>query len=80
MYHIDIDTVTRYRYCHLKVIGAVPLDVAGSRQHIVSLRHGVLVDKARLFALMAGDPLHPLPPPGPPAAETGVAAGSSLDS
>ena len=27
MYHIDIDTVTRYRYCHLKVIGAVPLDV-----------------------------------------------------
>ena len=32
----------------------VPLDVVGSRQHILSLRHGHLRDKERLFALLTG--------------------------
>ena len=55
----------------------MPLDVAGSWQYIVSLRHGVLVDKSRLFALMAGEPLHPLPPPGMAAGARAGAAGAA---
>lgn len=33
----------------------VPLDVVGSHQHILSLRHGDLRDKERLFALLSGE-------------------------
>ena len=46
----------------------VPLDVAGSRQHILSLRHGEIRDKKRLFALLSGSEVETLPPP-PPAVE-----------
>jgi hypothetical protein len=35
----------------------VPLDVVGSHQHVLSLRHGDLKDKKRLFALLTGDGL-----------------------
>jgi hypothetical protein len=47
----------------------VPLEVVGmeSHQYILSLRHGALKDKRRLFALLAGEPVEmPLPPPPPP--------------
>ena len=33
----------------------VPLDVVGSHQHILSLRHGDIRDKKRLFALLSGE-------------------------
>ena len=35
----------------------VPLDVVGSHQHVLSLRHGDLRDKKRLFALLTGEGL-----------------------
>ena len=32
----------------------VPLDVVGARQFVVSLRHGELVDRERLFDVLSG--------------------------
>ena len=35
----------------------LPIDVAGDRQYFVSLRHGILSDKAGIFKLLRGSPL-----------------------
>ena len=33
----------------------IPLNVDGDRQYLISLRHGILVDKQRLFQILKGD-------------------------
>jgi len=32
----------------------IPLNVEGDRQYLISLRHGLLVDKQRLFQILEG--------------------------
>ncbi len=32
----------------------IPLNVEGDRQYLISLRHGLLVDKERLFQILEG--------------------------
>ena len=32
----------------------IPLNVDGDRQYLISLRHGILVDKPRLFQILKG--------------------------
>ena len=35
----------------------LPVDVAGDRQYLISLRHGVLLDKAKVMSLLKGQDL-----------------------
>jgi hypothetical protein len=47
-------------------------DAVGSHQHILSLRHGALKDKKRLFALLSGEAVDMPPPPPPGSVEESV--------
>ena len=52
----DISQTSRAELAELPVI---PLDVEADRQYLISLRHGIFVDKTKLFLLLEGKRIAP---------------------
>lgn len=52
----DISQTSRAELAELPVI---PLDVEADRQYLISLRHGIFVDKTKLFQLLEGKQVAP---------------------
>ena len=52
----DVSQAARIDMAELPLI---PIDVEADRQYLVSLRHGIFVDRAKLFQLLEGQQIEP---------------------
>lgn len=52
----DISPAARAELAEMPLI---PVDVEADRQYLMSLRHGIFVDKTKLFQLLEGQPIVP---------------------
>ena len=53
----DVSQAARIEMAELPLI---PIDVEADRQYLVSLRHGIFVDRTKLFRLLEGQQIEPV--------------------